>query len=79
MNPLQKKLLQFFKEKDYAINPLLVCEPLGQDPFIVRRNVMSLVQQGFLEHKGYLTRVNRLLPLYQITDHGKKRLGSKSI
>ena len=72
MNPLQRKLLAYFKDKTYPLNPLLLCETLGEEPYIVRRNVFYLVQHGFLEHHGYQTRINRMLPLYRITEKGRK-------
>lgn len=68
----QKKILDFFKQRDYGFDPLLLCEFLHEEPYIIRRNVLYLVQQGLLEHKGYQTRINKLLPLYQITELGKE-------
>jgi len=40
----------------------------------LRRNVPHLVQQGFLEPQGYQTRINRMLPLYRITEKGRKTI-----
>lgn len=72
MNDLQKELLSYFKENEYAFNPYLLREPLNIDHYTLRRNIQYLAQKGFLEHKGYQTHINKLLPLYQITKKGRK-------
>lgn len=79
MNGFQRQLLDYFKEASYPLNPLSLCDLVGEEPYIVRRNVFYLVQQGFLEHKGYLTQINGLRPLYQITEKGLRTQINKEL
>ena len=79
MNHHQKMILEWFSKRDYALNPNLLYEVINQEPYILRRNVLYLVKNGFLEHKGYQTIMNKLFPLYQITEAGKERFKKNSL
>ena len=74
MNPLQQAILRTYKKLDYPFNPISLRDTLDIKPSILRRNAGYLAQKGFLKQEGFRTQVNGLVPLYRITERGRKAL-----